>query len=145
MTSFHNGTYATNATAPPFSVTWQYPQGPQTQPVHAFPNILFDGTVKNTLPVQIGSLSSVNVDLKWSYGVGDTAADQTDTSALTTAELNANVAIDMFLDSDATNSQSTEKAKFEVMVWLGMFGTATQPIGFAQGAITTQTIGDATL
>ncbi|GKT92163.1 xyloglucan-specific endoglucanase [Colletotrichum tofieldiae] len=120
------------------------PRGPETQPVHAFPNIKVDGTI---LPVSISSLTNVNVDVEWSYSVGNyttdgAAATDTDEAELTENDTNTNVAIDMFLDDDKDSAKDSTKAKYEVMVWFGTFGAATQPIGYQNGAgaITTETI-----
>lgn len=60
------------------------------------------------------------------------------------ALVNTNVAIDMFLDSDKTKAQSSTDAKFEIMVWLCTIGAATQPIGLANGAVTTQVVNGTT-
>ncbi|GJC84313.1 endoglucanase cel12A [Colletotrichum liriopes] len=144
VTTFNNQTYATDFSAPEFYVTWRYPRGPETQPVHAFPNIKVDGTI---LPVSISSLTNVNVDVEWSYSVGNyttdgAAATDTDEAELTENDTNTNVAIDMFLDDDKDSAKDSTKAKYEVMVWFGTFGAATQPIGYQNGAgaITTETI-----
>ncbi|KAK2046696.1 concanavalin A-like lectin/glucanase [Colletotrichum somersetense] len=144
VTAFNNQTYSTDFSAPEFYVTWRYPRGPETQPVHAFPNIKVDGTV---LPVSISSLAGVDVDVEWSYSVGNyttdgAAATDTNEAELTENDTNANVAIDMFLDDDKDSATDSTKAKFEVMVWFGTFGAATQPIGYqgGAGALTTQTI-----
>ncbi|OLN89332.1 Endoglucanase A [Colletotrichum chlorophyti] len=145
VTAFNNQTYASDFTAPEFYVTWRYPRGPETQPVHAFPNIKVDGTI---LPVPISTLSEVKVDVMWSYGVGNyttdgDAATKTDEKALVDDnETNTNVAIDMFLDDDKDSAKDSTKAKYEVMVWLATFGLATQPIGYDQGrgGITKETV-----
>lgn len=143
VTQFNNNTYATNVTAPPFSVTWQYPQGPATQPVHAFPNIQLnaEGTM---FPASISSITNIPVDVEWTYGIGNSSANQTDVAGMTAALVNTNVAIDMFLDSDKQNAQSSTDAKYEIMVWLGTIGAATQPIGLADGAVLTQVINGTT-
>ena len=129
--------------APEFSVTWMYPPGPETAPVHAFPNIKVDGHV---LPATVSSLSQVNVDLQWTYGPGNTSATTTDVNGLlTNNDLNANVAIDMFLDADQTKAQDSTAALYEIMVWFADFGNATQPIGFSGGSVTTKEISGTTL
>ena len=63
---------------------------------------------------------------------------------MTAAGLNANVAIDMFIDSDPNAATSTVDAKYEVMIWLADFGAATQPIGLADGAVKTEDINGTT-
>lgn len=141
VTSFNNNTYATKYTAPEFSVTWQYPQGPETAPVHAFPNIKVDS---NVLPTTLRSLEAIDVDLKWTYGVGNKVSASTDDTELTENLVNTNVAIDMFLDSDRSKAQDSTKAAYEIMVWFAAFGAATQPIGLSEGVITTKVLNGIT-
>lgn len=125
MTTFHNETYATKYTAPEFSVTWKYEPGPETQPVHAYPNIMVD----DILPVELGQMKSLDLDLHWTYGVGNDPVETTTESDLTAVTLNTNVAIDMFFDSDKTTAQNSSAAKYEVMIWFAKYGDATDPIG----------------
>lgn len=124
-------------------MTWQYPQGPQTQPVHAFPNIKLDGEGKQ-FPIQIQNIASIPVDVEWSYGIGYQVANSTDVTSMAAALVNANVAIDMFLDPDMNAAQSPTEAKYEIMVWLCTIGPATQPIGFDKGAVATQVVNGTT-
>ncbi|KAK4937956.1 hypothetical protein LTR10_021521 [Elasticomyces elasticus] len=142
VTTFANGSYPTNTTAPAWSITWQFPQGSDTQPVHAFPNIQIDRT--DIFPIEISSVSAVNFEAEWAYGVGETLPNTTNIADVTAAGLAANVAIDMFIDSDPNAATSTVDAKYEVMIWLADFGAATQPIGLADGAVKTQDINGTT-
>lgn len=142
VTTFNNNTYPTNTTAPEFSVSWQYPQGPESQPVHAYPNIMLDG---GALPAKLQDLSAVDVDVQWTYGPGNSSAASTNTAELTQNNLNANVAIDMFLDADSTQAQNPEKADYEVMIWFAAIGTATDPIGMSAGVVTTKIVNGTTL
>jgi hypothetical protein len=123
-------------------ISWQYPPGPQDDPVHAFPNIQVDTDV---LPAIVNSISKVDIDIEWSYGVGNETTKASSSADLTADKLNTNVAFDMFIDSDKTAAQNPAKAKFELMVWLAAFGGSTQPIGFAAGPISTQKLGSNTL
>lgn len=141
VTTFQNNTYATTSSAPEFSVTWQYPRGPVTQPVHAFPNI----QIERVLPVKAKALKQINVDLHWTYGVGNEAVAATNEAELLQNEVNTNVAIDMFLDDNAANSQNSSKAAYEVMVWFAGFGSSTEPIGLQRGIIATEVIQGTTL
>ncbi|RMZ89203.1 hypothetical protein DV736_g3568, partial [Chaetothyriales sp. CBS 134916] len=145
VTVFENGTYPTKTTAPAWSITWQYAPKAETAPVHGFPNIQIDN--EGTFPVLVSDLYSVEIDAQWMYSVGDTPAATLDTTQFSSSEamINTNVAIDIFLDPDATNAQSTKNAKYEIMVWLATFGTATQQIGFAQGSRDTVTLNDGTV
>ncbi|CAK7226184.1 hypothetical protein SEUCBS140593_006155 [Sporothrix eucalyptigena] len=141
VTTYDNSTYPTKTTAPAWSITWEYPQGPESQPVHAFPNVLVDGGV---FPATVQSLAQIGLDVRWTYGVGNDSATTTDETALTADTLNANVAVDMFFDSDKTSSGNSSKALYEVMVWFADFGSAAQPIGLSDGAVTTETVNGTT-
>lgn len=137
VTTFNNGTYATDTTAPQFMISWQYPPGPEDNPVHAFPNIQVDTDV---FPATINTISKVDLDLEWSYGIGNETTEAATLAELKADNLNTNVAIDMFIDSDKKAAQDPSKAKYELMVWFAAIGAATQPIGFAQGSVSTQTL-----
>lgn len=141
VTTYDNNTYPTNTTAPAWSITWKYPPGPESQPVHAFPNVLVDGGV---FPATVQSLSQIGLDVQWTYGVGNNTASTTDEAALDAATLNANVAVDMFFDSNKFISSNSSKATYEVMVWFADFGSAAQPIGLAAGVVTTETVNGTT-
>ncbi|KAK5076978.1 hypothetical protein LTS08_007533 [Lithohypha guttulata] len=143
ITQHNNYTYATPLTAPKFSVTWQYPQGPITQPVHAFPNIKIDGQ-GSIFPASISTIANIPVDVEWTYGLGEEPANITDVAGMTAANVNTNVAIDMFLDDDMNSAQSTTQAKYEIMVWLCTIGASTEPIGLALGAVSSQVINGTT-
>lgn len=125
-----------------WTATWHYPQGPSEEPVHAFPNAQLNSSA---LPIQLASLSNLNVDVQWSYSTGNvTNTGGLDESAMTAIGLNANVAVDMFLSSDQTKASNTTAASHEVMVWLGQFGLATQPLGFGDGAADSIQVGGTT-
>lgn len=142
MTTYNNETYPTKQTAPGFYVTWQFDPGPSTQPVHAFPNIMVD----DVLPIELDKMTQVNLDLHWTYGVGNTVASSTDKDSLTAQNLQTNVAIDMFFDSDKTNATKSTAAGFEVMIWFAMVGAAAQPIGYSKdNPVTTKTLNGTTL
>lgn len=142
MTTFNNETYPTKQAAPGFSVTWQFDPGAETQPVHAFPNIMVD----DILPIELDKMTQVNLDLHWTYGVGNTVASSTNKDSLTAQNLQTNVAIDMFFDSDKTRATNSSLANFEVMVWFAMVGAAAQPLGYAPDkSVATKTLNGTTL
>lgn len=86
------------------------------------------------------------LDFEWTYAVGNsTAATSTDQAELTDDKLNANVALDMFLDQDKKKSQDSEKADTEIMVWFAAFGPATQPIGLDDGEVDTMEVDGTSL
>lgn len=105
--------------------------------MHAFPNVLVDGGV---FPATVASLSQIGLDVRWSYGVGNASVSTTDETALDAESLNANVAVDMFFDSDKTSATNSSAALYEIMVWFADFGSAAQPIGLSDGAVTTATV-----
>lgn len=109
--------------------------------MHAFSNIKIDTDI---FPVAINKVTAINFETEWYYGVGDTRPDSIDVAALTAAALDANVAVDMFLDSDPDKATDTTQAKYEVMIWLGQYGASTQQIGLEEGAIATQVINGTT-
>jgi hypothetical protein len=99
----------------------------------------------SVLPAALQNLQHVNLDVQWTYGLGNETAASTDVQGLSQNSVNTNVAIDMFLDSDPTNAQNSSNAKYEVMVWFADFGPAAQPIGLAQGMVSTQVLNGTTL
>lgn len=109
--------------------------------MHAFPNVLVDGGV---FPATVQSLAQIGLDVEWTYGMGNKSASTTDETALTADSVNANVAVDMFLDKDSTSSGNSSKALYEVMVWFADFGAAAQPIGLSDGAVTTEVLNGTT-
>ena len=113
-----------------------------TAPVHGFPNIKLDS--EGTFPVRISDIAAVNVDAEWMYSVGEAPAPALDPTYFSSSQalINTNVAIDMFLDTNPNNAQDTGKAKYEIMVWLATFGTATQPIGLKDGVRDIVTLSD---
>ncbi|KAF5139435.1 putative xyloglucan-specific endo-beta-1,4-glucanase A [Metarhizium anisopliae] len=122
-----NRTYATEFSAPVFNTTWQYPRvtGGGNN-VHAFPNAKVDS--KN-FPVQIGSVSKFEFDVEWSLSLKNDTHEEVTDADVTANQINANVAIDMFMDKDSTKAEDSEKAGFEVMVWFADFGTDAWPLG----------------
>ena len=86
------------------------------------------------------------MDVEWSYNTGnDLVAGTSDWVALAAANVNANVALDLFLASDEQKALSTTESDYEVMVWLGRLGAYTQPLGFAVGSVETREVGGVTL
>jgi Glycosyl hydrolase family 12 len=107
--------------------------------VHAFPNVKLDSGV---FPNLIETVEEMTLDFEWTYAVGNsTSLTVTDEKALNASNVNANVALDFFLDKDKEKAQISEDASTEIMVWFAAFGPATQPIGMAQGSIDEQEVG----
>ncbi|PHH87320.1 hypothetical protein CDD83_9029 [Cordyceps sp. RAO-2017] len=132
VTTNNNQTYASQTTAPPFRVFWQYPQATDGQPVHAFPNIKVEGDV---LPAKLDSVKQMNIDMQWIMRLDNKTDAPTDVDELQTGNVNSNVAIDMFMDSDKSKAADSERAAYEVMVWFAAVGPATFAIGQKKGPI----------
>lgn len=123
-------TYATKDTAPQWSTTWQYEPGPVDQPTHAYPNIMVEGV----LPVQLDEMTAIDLDLSWTYGIGNTIAQSTSVADLSAHDVSTNVAVDMFFDTDSTKAQDSKLAKYEVMVWFAQIGPSSKAIGNPTGS-----------
>lgn len=96
--------------------------------MHGYPNIRVD----EVLPKPMDKISELNVDLHWTYGLGDDPVESTDKQTLKDENLATNVAIDMFLDSDEDKAKNGTDAKFEVMVWFWMSSQVAQPLGWGK-------------
>lgn len=119
----------------PAALIWHHPLikiAIGDSPVHAFPNAKLD---ISALPIQLSSFTSLDVDVDWHYAVGNDNKTVSTSSELSAGGLNANVCVDMFFGATSAQSSSTTTSTYEVMVWLGQYGAATQPIGLATGAI----------
>jgi hypothetical protein len=140
MTTFENATYPSNSTAPPFSITWEYAfkianassRANETQPLmHAFPQAQIDGGV---LPLALQELGQLTLDFYWTMGPGDTIAMTTSLLPLGAHEVNASVALDMYMDPDQTNAGNASVATYEMIIIFAHFGLE-HPIGFGNGTI----------
>ena len=112
-------------------------------PVHAFANA--DLNLTTVLPIQMSSVSRLTLDVHWSYNVGDNLLTDTDFAALSDSNVNANVALDLFLAADDQEALSPTEADYEVMLWLGRLGAATAPLGFYDGSRDTREINGVSL
>lgn len=109
--------------------------------MHAYSNVL----VEKVLPLALEEISAINLDLHWTYGLGDTPAQSTDDATMKAQEVQTNVAVDMFFDADKMKAQNSSTAKFEVMVWFAAFGGSTDPLGLDQGVVKTKSLDGAEL
>jgi xyloglucan-specific endo-beta-1,4-glucanase len=138
MTEVGNNEDSTsNATA--WSSTWGWSKNPGL--VHAFPNAKLDTAL---LPLMLRNLASLAIDVSWSYEGGSSATGNNDFDSLRDLGAKANVAVDMFFDSDSSNAVTTTKSAYEVMVWLGSFGEVV-PIGFTNGVRANKTVSSSEL
>lgn len=109
--------------------------------MHGYPNV----EVADGLPVTLSDLKSLNVDLAWTYALGDTPKDTSDTPEFDSVSLNTNVAIDMFFDSIKENATDSTISEYEIMVWFAHYGDAAQTIGNASGIVDTKIVNTTTL
>lgn len=95
------------------------------------------------------NLTSLRLAAEWAMSAGtirkarlQSSATGVDTSGLNDLGAVANVAFDMFLDPDATNSTSAIAAQYEMMVWIGKVGDP-YPLGYDEKNATcyTQQLG----
>ena len=106
--------------------------------MHAFPNAKLNDT---QFPIQVQSLQSLSLNVTWNYDVGNSPTTTLDVNGLTTANLNANVALDMFLSNNQSAAGDPTAATHEVMLWLGRFGPSTDPLGYTPTPAATQQVG----
>lgn len=139
---FGNGTYASNTTAAPWNITWQYPvmTGKGNNNVWAFPNAKVDSP---SFPCKLGDITTLGFDAKWYLGFSNDTLESASAADMTAQNVGANIAIDMFMDSDKkiSSADQSTKPKYEVMVWFAVFGPAAQPLGMSSGKVTSMTLG----
>ena len=131
----NNGSYTPKNSAPPFQATWQYNQIAGVY-VQAFPN----AAIVDVFPKKIQDVGSINVDVEWTYANGNENKTTSDVELTESSVLNANVAVDMFIDSDEKTSKNSVKAAFEIMVWIARMGPSTQPNDNGKGVLKTVTL-----
>ncbi|KAE8164196.1 concanavalin A-like lectin/glucanase domain-containing protein [Aspergillus tamarii] len=137
VTTIANGSYPTVSTAPEFSVTWKFDQETKDQTVHAFPNVQVD----NVLPASLADIEHLNLDIHWTYAMGNKTANVTDDAKF--KDINTNVALDMFFDSDIKAAKNVSIAKYEMMIWFAGYGQA-KPFGYEDGIVKTKDLNGTT-
>ncbi len=142
ITTFNNKTYATSHTAPEFSVTWQYPQRTQPQPVHAFPNIQ---PKSGALPVVLQNLQSIKLGVDWTYGLGREPALSTNVTALAECVRQRQRRcrhVPRRRQDKRTRHHGSQLRSHGVVC---EFRPGTKPLGFDQGAVASMTLEGTTL
>jgi hypothetical protein len=121
---------ASSSTACGFDATWKWPGDPST--VHSYPHVTFSSA---DLPLPVSNISALRLAASWAYSPGTAATaagvgrlDVFDATGLDDVGTKANIAFDMFMDSDDKKSQSATAAKYEMMIWIGQVGQP-EPIG----------------
>ncbi|KAB8270234.1 concanavalin A-like lectin/glucanase domain-containing protein [Aspergillus minisclerotigenes] len=122
---------------PEFSVTWKFDQETKDQTVHAFPNVQVD----NILPASLADIHHLNLDMHWTYGMGNKTVNRTDDAEL--KDVNTNVALDMFFDDDIKTAKNVSLAKYEMMIWFAGYGEA-KPFGYEDGIVKTKDLNGTT-
>ena len=113
--------------------------------MHAYANALVES---KSLPAKLGDIKTSDFEVEWALSLKNDTLDDASDDELTQNAVNANVAIDMFLDKDSklsTNQDEKNPAHYEVMVWFADIGPAAFPLGKTkaadEGVVTTATIG----
>ncbi|KAH7082062.1 concanavalin A-like lectin/glucanase domain-containing protein [Paraphoma chrysanthemicola] len=107
------------------STTWSWAANDTL--VHAYPNINLNAVQRD--PIPLSDLSAIDVKVSWSMKPTlSTAKAAIDESGLTATDAKTNVAIDVFFDERLEKAVNTTAPSFEVMVWIGKFGSIL-PIG----------------
>jgi hypothetical protein len=139
LTTFQNASYPSNFAAPPFSVTWKYPfavanaSSPvnESKPlIHAFPQAQLNGGL---LPLPLQDLGVMTVEFNWTMGPGDTESKVTSLLPLGAHQVNASVALDMFIDADKNSAGNASSASSEMIIIFAHFGLQ-DPVGFGNGS-----------
>lgn len=123
---------ASSSTSSGFDATWSWPVD-KAKSVHSYPHVTFSS---GHLPAALSNISALRLAAEWAYSPGSisTANDPSrrvglDASGLSDVEAVANIAFDMFMDTDEANSTSATAATFEMMIWIGQIGQP-QPLGY---------------
>lgn len=77
----------------------------------------------------MSNVKSFQLNASWSVWPSDDYSATTDIAALTAIGTKADIALDMFLDSDSTVASNASAAEVEVMVWGAVWG-GVWPIGY---------------
>jgi xyloglucan-specific endo-beta-1,4-glucanase len=112
-----------NATS--LSTTWSW--GANETLVHAYPNVNYNPIQKE--PIALSNLAALDVKVSWSMKPEfSTSSQGLDTNGLSSVDAKTNVAVDVFFDTDIARAVNTTAPRYEIMVWLGKFGSIL-PIG----------------
>ena len=130
MTDLYQVTDDPKSNSNAFDVQWQWSGDPI---VRGFPNI---GLRTKALPVQVRDLRSLNISAAWtlaplspSNGVSTDPTSEPDSGALEDIDVETNVCLDVFADSDEARSLDFGDQKYEIMVWFAAFGSGAKPVG----------------
>jgi hypothetical protein len=109
-----------------FDATWKWRNN--SEDVHAYPHFKLDSPL---YPLQLGELSSI--DFSCMFGVNVTSAynesQEQRVQSLDDSDVQYNIALDMFLDSNSTNAMGT-LPHYEIMIWLS-YSYHVYPVGIS--------------
>ena len=123
--------------------------------MHSYPNIAL---ATPQLPLRLSTLGNLNVTVSWfmdgsnrsdssdhgQLAKRDSGSDAVDGSSLDALNATANVAFDLFMDTDPMKATSTTAAQYEAMIWLGRVGSA-RPAGADDGVKAQREVGGISL
>lgn len=108
-----------------FNASWSWYENADS--VHSYPHVVLNS---DALPAAVASIESLTISTSWGMTLeSDEDYGGFNVANLASAEVAANVAIDMFLDPNPTAAQNPDSHMYEIMVWFGQIGEA-YPIGF---------------
>jgi hypothetical protein len=114
-----------------FNATWNWWKNGHS--VHSFPHAQLNSEL---LPVQLSYLSSLQIGANWTMNPSDDLSPSYDQGSWAPDDnsedtIEANVALDLFLDPDRQRANVTKLPMYEIMVWFTA-GPGVEPIGWSK-------------
>ncbi|KAL1648093.1 hypothetical protein SLS58_002420 [Diplodia intermedia] len=111
--------------------------------VHSYPDALFNTEL---FPLAFPDLTSLKLGADWAIIPAQSDDLATNEATLASLDVVADVAIDLFLDEDASTASDASAAAYEVMIWQAAYGNC-DPIGYdpTSTSAPTQELGPSTL
>ncbi|KAL1628899.1 hypothetical protein SLS54_001588 [Diplodia seriata] len=94
--------------------------------VHSYPDALFNTEL---FPLAFPDLISLKLGADWAIIPAPSDDSATNEATLASLDVVADVAIDLFLDEDASTASDASAAAYEVMIWQAAYGNC-DPIGY---------------
>ncbi|OJD35639.1 glycoside hydrolase family 12 protein [Diplodia corticola] len=107
-----------------FNSTWRWSDAPTE--VHSYPDALFNTEL---FPLAFPDVTSLKLKADWAIVPSPSDDTATDEATLASLDVVADVAIDLFLDEDASTASDSSAAAYEVMIWQAAYGNC-DPIGY---------------
>ncbi|OMP84630.1 putative xyloglucan-specific endo-beta-1,4-glucanase A, partial [Diplodia seriata] len=93
---------------------------------HSYPDALFNTEL---FPLAFPDLISLKLGADWAIIPAPSDDSATNEATLASLDVVADVAIDLFLDEDASTASDASAAAYEVMIWQAAYGNC-DPIGY---------------